>query len=155
MICQLKEHRWVDLLHKVFYNRSMKDAVAVVIKKGGAFLLIKRAKKGEAEDYWCPITGAIEPGETQAQAVRREAQEEMGILVEPIRKIWECPTDNHDYLLHWWFVRMKDQEITMNQDEVKEYQWVTADRMEGLEKMFDPDRQFFKDIGRTLPDSYM
>lgn len=133
----------------------MKDAIAVVIKKGGNFLLIKRAKKGEAEDYWCPITGAVEPGETQEQAVQREAQEEMGIIVEPIRKVWECPTDNNDYLLHWWFVRLEDQTISMNPDEVTEFRWLSADQMAIIEKMFDPDRKFFRFIGSSLPDSYV
>lgn len=131
----------------------MKDAVAVVIKRGNAFLLIKRAKKGHAEDYWCPITGAVEPGETQEQAVVREAQEEMGILVEPVNKVWECPTDDQKYLLHWWFARMKQQDMTAHPDEVKEFHWVTVDQMETLGKMFDADRHFFRMIGTTLPDS--
>ena len=68
----------------------MRDAVAVVVTKNGRFLLIKRAKEGEAEDFWCPITGAVEDGETQKQAAVREASEEMGIRVDPVRKIWEC-----------------------------------------------------------------
>lgn len=133
----------------------MRDAVAVVIKRGKAFLLIKRAKKGEAEDYWCPITGALEPGETQEEAVIREAKEEMGIIVEPLKKVWECPTDNQDYLLHWWFVSMIEQVPTICFDEVKEYQWVTENQMSWLEKMFDADRLFFKEVGVTLPDSVM
>jgi len=133
----------------------MKDAVAVVIKKGTQFLLIKRAKKGKAENFWCPITGAVEPGEIQKQAVIREAQEEMGLVVEPIRKVWECPTDNREYLLHWWFVRMHEQEIIMRPEEVKEYCWMEIKQMEKLKKMFDPDRQFFQKIGITLPDSIM
>jgi 8-oxo-dGTP diphosphatase len=137
----------------MLYNQCMKDAVAVVIKKGGTFLLIKRAKKGHAEDYWCPVTGAVEPGETQEQAVIREVQEEMGLVVEPIRKVWECLTDDRKYLLHWWFVHMDDQSIVVNPDEVKEYKWLTVGQMEKLEKMFDLDRRFFKEIGSTLPDS--
>jgi 8-oxo-dGTP pyrophosphatase MutT (NUDIX family) len=131
----------------------MKDAVAVVIKKDDTFFLIKRAKKGEAEDYWCPITGAVEPGETQYQTVIREAREEMGIEVEPVEKVWECLTDNHEYVLHWWFVRMKDQDMTANPDEVKGYKWLTADQMNELQKMFKPDRWFFKEIGVTLSES--
>jgi 8-oxo-dGTP pyrophosphatase MutT (NUDIX family) len=131
----------------------MQDAVAVIIKKNATFLLIKRAKKGHAEDYWCPITGAVEPGETQEQAVKREAHEEMALTVEPIKKVWECPTDDREYVLHWWFVCMIDQNIVANPDEVKEYYWATVSQMDELEKMFDPDRRFFKEIGTTLPDS--
>ena len=122
----------------------MKRAVAVIIRKGDKFLLIKRAKKGEAENYWCPITGAIEQDETQEQAVIREASEEMGIRVKPIQKVWECYTEDKQYLLHWWSVKLIDDRITMNHDEVKDYQWVTYEQMQNIGKMFKADLAFFK-----------
>ncbi|MGB3340905.1 MAG: NUDIX hydrolase [bacterium] len=125
----------------------MKQAVAVVIKNNNKFLLIKRAKKGEAEDYWCPITGAIEPGETQEQVVIREASEEMGITVEPIEKVWECYTEDKQYLLHWWSAKLIDDRITMNHDEVKDYQWVDYEQMNDIGKMFRADLEFFKRAG--------
>jgi 8-oxo-dGTP diphosphatase len=131
----------------------MKDAVAVVIKKNGRFLLIKRAKKGEAEDFWCPITGAVEDGETQEQAVVREASEEMGIRVEPIKKIWECMTHDGDYRLHWWQVDLMDERITQNPEEVKEHEWVTVSQMQDIEHMFEADLFFFRTIGVHLSDS--
>ncbi len=131
----------------------MQDAVAIVIKKNGRFLMIKRAKKGEAEDYWCPITGAVEEGEQQEQAVIREAQEEMGVTVEPIKRVWVCPTEDEEYLLHWWYVKLKDDKITMNRDEVKEFRWLNCAEMEMIGKMFSADRQFFREIGVNLADS--
>lgn len=131
----------------------MQDAVAVVIKKDGKFLLIKRAKKGEAEDFWCPVTGAVEDGETQEHAVIREAREEMGIRVDPIRKIWECMTHDGAYVLHWWQVALIDGHITENPDEVKAHAWVTVSGMQDIENMFEADRFFFRTVGSRLPDS--
>ncbi len=131
----------------------MKNAVAVVIKKNGKFLMIKRAKKGEAEDYWCPITGAVEKGEQQEQAVIREAREEMGITVKPIRKVWECFTEDNQYRLYWWFVKLLNDEIKMNRAEVKEYRWVDYDQMQKIGKMFGVDLLFFKEVGVHLRDS--
>ncbi|UCG31152.1 MAG: NUDIX domain-containing protein [candidate division WOR-3 bacterium] len=131
----------------------MKDAVAVVLKRGDEYLLIKRAKHGVAEDFWCPITGAVEDGETHAQAVIREANEEMGIIVEPLRKVWECPTNDREYLLHWWHAKIIRDDIAVNPDEVKEYCWLTYDQMQNLPKMFDADRIFFRDVAGELPDS--
>ena len=110
----------------------MKNAVAVVIKKNGKFLMIKRAKKGEAEDYWCPITGAVEKGEQQEQAVIREAKEEMGITVKPIKKVWECFTEDNQYRLYWWYVKLLNDEIKMNRAEVKEYRWVDYAQMQKI-----------------------
>lgn len=122
----------------------MKDAVAVVLEKNGKFLLIKRAKKGEAENYWCPITGAVEPGETQAQAVIREAEEEMGLDVKPLKKIWQCYTEDKQYLIHWWSAEQLNATITPDPAEVKEYCWVTFTEMQQLDKMFKADLFFFK-----------
>jgi len=131
----------------------MKDAVAVVLKKGEKYLLIRRAKHGTAEDYWCPVTGAVEDGESQAQAVAREAGEELGIKVRPVKKVWECLTDDKEYLLHWWHAILKDDTITANPDEVKEYCWLTYSEMLQLQKMFDADRKFFREIAPHLADS--
>jgi 8-oxo-dGTP pyrophosphatase MutT (NUDIX family) len=131
----------------------MKDAVAVVLKRGEKYLLIRRAKHGTAEDFWCPITGAVEDGETHVQAVVREAREEMGIVVEPLKKVWECPTNDREYLLHWWHAKLVCEQISADPNEVKEYRWLTYREMQDLPKMFDADRIFFKDIAVGLPDS--
>ena len=127
--------------------------MAVVLKKGDKYLLIRRAKHGTAEDYWCPITGAVEDGETHAQAVIREAKEEMGIVVEPIRKVWECPTNDREYLLHWWHAKLLREEIFVNPAEVKEYGWFTVLQMDNLSQMFDADRVFFEQVAPDRPDS--
>ncbi len=134
------------------FGGSMKDAVAVVIKRNEKFLLIKRAKKGFAEDYWCPITGAVEENEMQEQAVKREAREEMGIDVEPIRKVWECFTDDKQYHLHWWWVKLIKDDIKINPDEVKDYQWLNVDEMQRIGKMFKADLEFFEEIAKDLGD---
>jgi 8-oxo-dGTP diphosphatase len=131
----------------------MKDAVAVVLKRGEKYLLIRRAKRGRAEDFWCPVTGAVERGETQEQAVEREAREELGIKVRPLQKVWECLTDDNNYLLHWWHSFLEDDTIAINQDEVKEYRWVTYREMLRLDKMFDADRKFFRNIAPHLAES--
>jgi len=131
----------------------VKDAVAVVLKRENKYLLIRRAKHGKAEDFWCPITGAVERGETHAHAVIREAKEEMGIDVEPLRKVWECPTNDGEYLLHWWHAKIICDEISADPNEVKESRWVTYEQMEKLPKMFDADRNFFENIAGELPDS--
>lgn len=131
----------------------MHDAIAVVIKKKEKFLLIKRAKKDAAIDYWCPITGAVETGETQEHAVIREAHEEMGIHVQPIKKVWECFTEDRRYRLHWWFVKVLNDEITINTEEVKDYRWLSFDEMQTIGKMFKADLLFFQEVAPHLSHS--
>lgn len=125
----------------------------MVLKRGERYLLIRRAKHGTAEDYWCPITGAVEDGETHAQAVKREAKEEMNIVVNPTAKVWECLTDDRQYVLHWWHAEMVQDEIVANPLEVKEFGWFTLSQMDNLPRMFDADRVFFEKIALDLPDS--
>jgi 8-oxo-dGTP pyrophosphatase MutT (NUDIX family) len=65
----------------------MLDAVIAVITKGEKVLLIQRAPGIRGGGYWAPVSGEVEPGESQEAAVAREAMEEVGFVVRPIRKV--------------------------------------------------------------------
>jgi len=67
---------------------SAKFAVAVtaIIVRDDTVLLLKRsADKAHLPGYWDPCSGRMESGETPEQAVVREAREETGLDVEPLR----------------------------------------------------------------------
>lgn len=55
--------------------------VKVIVTDGSHILLLHR--RPERGNFWQPITGAIEKGESPAEAARRELQEETGHAVEP------------------------------------------------------------------------
>ena len=59
----------------------MSVRVAVVLVKEGRVLLARHEKGGES--YWVLPGGAVEPGETLAEALRRELREEAALAVEP------------------------------------------------------------------------
>jgi 8-oxo-dGTP diphosphatase len=67
----------------------MLDAVIAVITRGEKVLLIQRAANIRGGGHWAPVSGEVEPGESQEAAVAREAMEEVGLTVRPIRKVWE------------------------------------------------------------------
>jgi 8-oxo-dGTP diphosphatase len=56
---------------------------AIVRDEEGRILLIQRSDTGQ----WCLPGGAVELGESESQAVRREVQEETGLAVEPERLV--------------------------------------------------------------------
>ena len=67
---------------------SAKFAVAVtaIIVREDTVLLLKRSPdKEHLPGYWDPCSGRMERGETPEQAVIREAFEETGLNVEPLR----------------------------------------------------------------------
>lgn len=63
-------------------------AVTAVIVRDGHVLLLKRSPEQEhAPGLWDPCSGRIEHDETPEQAVVREAREETGLTVTPLRVI--------------------------------------------------------------------
>lgn len=65
-------------------DRAVVDvAVGVLIRPNGEFLLTSRPAGKVYEGYWEFPGGKFEPGETVAQALGRELQEELGITIGP------------------------------------------------------------------------
>ncbi len=96
--------------------------------------------------YWCPPSGRIEPGETQEEAVVREVAEELGLVTTPVRKVWECPTDDGDFTLHWWLVEVGTGDVRLDPNEIADARWVTAEEFLELHPTFAGDREFFETI---------
>ena len=81
------------------------DVVAAIIERTGQILLAQRPPHADQPGMWELAGGKIEPGETQAQALARELQEELAIDAWP-----ECYIASHQRevsarLIHlhaWW-----------------------------------------------------
>jgi 8-oxo-dGTP diphosphatase len=128
----------------------VEHAVVAVIRRAGRVLVIQRGPRATLAGYWCLPSGRIEPGETQAQTVVREMREELGLVVRPLAKIWQCPTDDGRFLLHWWTVAEDGSDPTPDPAEVTATQWVTAAEFLELDPTFEGDRPFFRDVLPTL-----
>lgn len=89
--------------------------------------------------YWCPISGHIEPLETEEEAVVREAREELGIEVRPIQKIASTPTNDGTVMLHWWKAEIVSGNPTINNNENEEIKWFSRDELRKLEPTFKED----------------
>jgi 8-oxo-dGTP diphosphatase len=136
---------------------SSTSAVVPIVRHGERVLVIRRGTNVILPGYWCPPSGRIERGETQEQAVVREVAEELGVSAKPVAKVWECPTDDGDFLLHWWIVDVDTYEFDPDPGEVAEIRWVTAEEFLELRPTFRGDREFFIEVFPTLdlarPDS--
>ncbi|HXX48674.1 MAG TPA: NUDIX hydrolase [Myxococcota bacterium] len=123
-----------------------------VIRREGRVLAIRRGPEVRYAGFWSLPSGRIEPGESQPQAVVREAAEELGLSVTPLAKVWECLTDDGEYALHWWTAGAHDFELALDAGEVSEARWVTASEYLALEPTFALDREFFARVLPTLAD---
>jgi 8-oxo-dGTP diphosphatase len=121
------------------------DVIAAVIRKDGKFLVAKRsADKGVAAGYWCPITGRVEEGETQAETVVREVLEEVALTVVALEKIGELNTRDGRAVIHWWLTRIEGGEAKLNDHENTDLRWVTIAEMKKLSPTFPEDIAMFE-----------
>ncbi|MEW2612550.1 NUDIX domain-containing protein [Streptomyces sp. NPDC047880] len=127
---------------------EQRDAIVAVLRRGERLLAIRRGPAVARPGYWQPVSGKVEPDETQEQAVVREAHEEVGLTVVPEAKVWESETDDHRFRLHWWTARADSGDVLPDPGEVAETRWVTPREFLALDPVFDGDREFFE---RILP----
>ena len=118
--------------------------------RDGRFLMIKRAQRILAGGAWCFVGGAIENGESQAEAAVREYREEVSGAVRPVRKIWEYRRPDGKLLLHWWLAELDDQPLKANPAEVAEIRWCMPDEIESLPDLLESNRTFMREVGRDL-----
>ena len=130
---------------------ARRHAVVAILRRGSRILVIRRGPDTLRPGYWCPPSGRLEPGETQEQALVREIGEELGLAATPVAKVWECPTDDGTFLLHWWTADARAGEPVPDPGEVAEARWVTPEEFLRLEPTFEGDRAFFEDVLPALP----
>jgi 8-oxo-dGTP pyrophosphatase MutT (NUDIX family) len=108
--------------------------------------MIRRGPRGPDAGYWAPPSGKVERGESQEAAVVREVQEEVGVAIRPLRKVWESISAGGTHTLHWWLADAVDQEFRLDQREVSDARWVTVQEITTLEPTFAGDRHFFEQV---------
>ncbi len=132
---------WSEVFIELFnQNQTQIQAVMVVIKKDERFLLGKRSEwKASAPGYWCPISGRIESGETEAEAVVREVWEEVGLKVRAVKKLTEMNARDASVRLHWWLGEILEGEAYLKNNEHSEIGWFTREELKSLTPSFHED----------------
>ncbi|MEU6252945.1 NUDIX domain-containing protein [Streptomyces sp. NPDC047043] len=128
---------------------SRREAIVAVLRRGDRVLAIRRGPAVARPGYWQPLSGKVEPGETQQEALVREVHEEVGLTVTPDTKVWESETDDGHFRLHWWTADATDGEVIPDPGEVADTRWVTPEEFLALTPVFEGDREFFE---RILPN---
>lgn len=116
-------------------TRTVVSAGGVVVDARGRVLLLRRADEG----IWCFPKGHVEPGETEAEAARREIAEECGLACEIGGKIGEvryafywAPDDvNYDKRVVYFLARPRGGDVHL-EDRFDGWRWATPLRARRL-----------------------
>lgn len=116
--------------------------VVLITDEKNEFLMIKQNKE-PFRDYWGPIHGGVEVGESQEDAVIRETKEETQLTVLPLKRI---ATTNADYKvdrLYWWFAKIVSGHISCDKREISEHGFFCYNDVMKL-NLFPETRRFFE-----------
>ncbi|MFF5304661.1 NUDIX domain-containing protein [Streptomyces sp. NPDC013161] len=126
---------------------AQREAIVAVLRRADRVLVIRRGPDSARAGYWAPLSGKLEPGETQEEALVREVKEEVGLTVSPLSKVWQSDTDDGTFRLHWWTAtETGDGTIIPDPGEVSEVRWVTPAEFLTMAPAFAADREFFEHV---------
>ena len=125
---------------------DQREAIVAVVRREERVLVIQRGPLSRLPGYWAPLSGKLEPGETQEEALIREVHEEVGLRVSPVAKVWESQTEDGAFRLHWWTAEAEHGDVVMHPGEVSDARWVTSQEFARLQPVFEADRVFFDHV---------
>jgi len=124
----------------------LRQCVVAVIERGEKYLVIRRSEHVIAPLRLCFPGGGIEPGESEPVALRREVEEELGVAVHPVEKIWEC-VNRWRVHIAWWRATLRDSaQLVPNPDEVAEILWMSLDEMHASDELLESNHDFLKHL---------
>ena len=115
---------------------QLPQGVVAVIRRSDRYLLVRRGPAIPAADWWCFPGGGIDPGESEVEALVRELDEELGIAVRPLRRLWRAITAWGVDLAWWeteWRPEPGNERFKPAPDEIAEVAWVTREEALALD----------------------
>ena len=123
-------------------NDSGRHGAVAIILRGDRMLVIRRSQWVRAPRTICFPGGGIQDGETEQETIVRECREEIGVVVRPVRRLWQCVT-LWGVHLGWWLGEIDAQAIPVpNLAEVESILWVTPEEMAAMPDVLESNYHF-------------
>jgi NAD+ diphosphatase len=123
----------------------LSPAIIVLVERGHELLLARSHHRPPG--LYSIIAGFVEPGETLEEAVVREVREEVGLAIKDIRYFASQPWPFPHSLMIGFTATYADGEISLDDNEIEDAGWFTADNLPTL-----PDKI---SIARKLIDWFL
>jgi len=121
---------------------ALRRGVVAVVVRNERLLVIRRSQHVRAPGMHCFPGGAIEPGESEAEALRRELHEELALASDPVRLLWRSVTP-WNVELAWWLAAIDPHaEPTPNPLEVEWWAWLPPGEIRALPKLLASNVEF-------------
>ncbi|MDD3654344.1 MAG: NAD(+) diphosphatase [Desulfotomaculaceae bacterium] len=114
-------------------------SIIVAVLKAGEILLVR--SKHFKMPFYTVISGFVEPGETLEECLKREVKEEVGIGVKNITYFGSQPWPFPSSLMIGFIAEYEKGEISIDEEEIEEARWFTADSLPHLPDSISIARQ--------------
>jgi len=104
----------------------MKEHVVMVLRKEDRFLFVRRAlTKTTLPGMWSFPSGTMEENEGAAKTLVREAMEELGVDVNPIKLFAEKSLEEFGVNLLFYLCESNEEPTIKQREEIDELSWMT------------------------------
>jgi len=121
-----------------------RTGVVAVCCRDGRFLVVRRAQGVPFAGRWCFPGGAVERGEDDIAALKRELQEELGLDVRPLYKLFSSDAADGKHILHWYLAEAAGARIRPNPTEVDAFRWASLAELGRLPGLLETNRRFLE-----------
>ena len=119
------------------------DGVVAVIPQGNRLLVIRRSRHVVAPGQFCFPGGHLDSGESEQEGLVRELHEELQLVVQPKRRLWQSVTPWR-VSLAWWLCDPIRSEPVPNLAEVESFQWLDRTELEQLSDLLESNHDFLR-----------